>query len=134
MKYEIYLEKKLPVRWSRTIPDHHVPYTNSKGNVGYINSYTYESWFAMVKRPYTTYKRRHSPSYRDVRVYTRWVIGDGLKCGFLCFLEDMGERPNNTTLGRIGDIGDYVPGNVVWQTVEQQSMTRKLSRNKKKAA
>jgi hypothetical protein len=40
--------------------------------------------------------------------------------GFRRFLEDMGERPEGTTLGRIGDEGDYVPGNVKWMTHEEQ--------------
>ena len=32
----------------------------------------------------------------------------------------MGERPGGTTLGRIGDKGNYEPGNCQWQTNEEQ--------------
>lgn len=37
------------------------------------------------------------------------------------FLEDMGERPEGCTLGRLGDQGNYEPGNVSWQTTSEQA-------------
>lgn len=40
---------------------------------------------------------------------------------FSNFLADMGERPEGKTLGRIGDIGDYEPGNCEWQTTAEQA-------------
>ena len=37
------------------------------------------------------------------------------------FLADMGERPEGCTLGRLGDQGNYEPGNCAWQTAEEQA-------------
>jgi hypothetical protein len=48
-----------------------------------------------------------------VRVCDRWL-------SFEAFYEDMGERPEGTTLGRFGDSGDYEPGNCAWQTNQEQ--------------
>ena len=49
-----------------------------------------------------------------VKVCDRWML-------FSNFLADMGERPNGTTLGRFGDLGDYEPGNCQWQTSKEQA-------------
>ena len=48
--------------------------------------------------------------------------------GFERFLDHLGERPEGTTLGRLGDDGDYVPGNVKWMTHEEQLATRRAKR------
>jgi hypothetical protein len=45
--------------------------------------------------------------------------------GFENFLSDLGERPTNTTLGRFGDVGHYEPGNVAWQTWNEQRTEQK---------
>jgi hypothetical protein len=42
------------------------------------------------------------------------------------FIADMGERPEGTTLGRFGDVGDYEPGNVSWQTWKEQGTAKRL--------
>ena len=47
-------------------------------------------------------------------VCTRWEL-------FSNFLADMGERPAGTSLGRLGDKGNYEPGNCEWQTRKQQA-------------
>lgn len=39
---------------------------------------------------------------------------------FSNFLLDMGERPLGTSLGRIGDTGNYEPGNCAWQAPAEQ--------------
>jgi hypothetical protein len=56
-----------------------------------------------------------------VRIDPDWV-GPG---GFARFLDHFGERPEGTSLGRIGDEGGYVPGNVGWMTHEEQLATRR---------
>lgn len=55
---------------------------------------------------------------KGITVCDRW------KNDFVCFLEDMGERPKGTSLGRIGDKGNYEPGNCLWQTPLEQNRTR----------
>lgn len=40
---------------------------------------------------------------------------------FSNFLADMGERPEGTSLGRLGDKGNYEPGNCQWQTAAEQA-------------
>jgi hypothetical protein len=40
----------------------------------------------------------------------------------------MGERPKDTTLGRIGDVGNYEPGNCEWQTDDEQKANAKTKR------
>ena len=42
---------------------------------------------------------------------------------FSHFLADMGDRPAGTTLGRLGDQGNYEPGNCQWQTTKEQAKT-----------
>lgn len=50
---------------------------------------------------------------KGVKVCDRWR-------DFANFLEDMGERPEGCTLGRTSDKGNYEPGNVSWQTKQEQ--------------
>jgi hypothetical protein len=56
--------------------------------------------------------------YKGVRICKRWR-GEG---GFVRFLEDMHERPANTTLGRILDaaVPGYCPENCEWMTRAEQ--------------
>lgn len=56
------------------------------------------------------------PNYGAVgiKVCDRWL-------SFPNFLADMGKRPDGTTLGRIGDVGNYEPGNCQWQTPTEQA-------------
>jgi hypothetical protein len=56
------------------------------------------------------------PRYGDadppMRIDPDWVGTGGLER----FLDHLGERPEGTTFVRVGDEGDYVPGNVKWMT------------------
>jgi len=84
---------------------------------GRLESPTYTSWRAMMQR---CYSKKH-PSYEHyggagVIVTDRWHT-------FANFLEDMGARPQGTTLGRITPFSHYEPGECAWQTSHQQSLS-----------
>jgi hypothetical protein len=71
------------------------------------HSRTYTSWNMM--------RRRCKPDgvygLRGIKVCDRWAGSDG----FAAFLEDMGERPEGTSLHRIeGLTSPYEPGNCEW--------------------
>jgi hypothetical protein len=57
--------------------------------------------------------------YVGVKVCARWR-------SFENFLADLGNRPTGTTLGRIGDVGNYEPGNARWMTADEQGHERSI--------
>jgi hypothetical protein len=79
----------------------------------------YNSWRAMIWRCDNP-KHLGYPKYgaRGITVCERWR-------DFRNFLEDMGLRPEGTTLGRVIDRGNYEPGNVFWMTQAEQNLARK---------
>lgn len=82
----------------------------------------YSVWSKMIRRctdPKSPNWRHYGG--RGIRVDKRWL---DLKT----FLEDMGPRPEGTTLGRIDNEGDYAPGNCRWETPEQQANNKRTTR------
>lgn len=84
----------------------------------------YSTWRAMQERC-------HNPSHvswaqyggRGIFVCERWRGPDG----FLHFTEDMGPRPERTTIDRIDGAKGYEPGNCRWATAKDQSANRRNS-------
>ena len=79
------------------------------------SSPTYRSWYAMRKRC------GQNGVYKNITYDLRWD-------SFPMFLEDMGERPEGTTLDRIDSDGDYSASNCRWSTKLQQTLNRKTTR------
>ena len=88
-------------------------------------SRTYSSWANMIDRctrPEHNRWSHYGGANPPVTICDRW-LGEH---GFENFLADMGERPENTSLGRFGDIGNYEPENCEWQTPRQQGAEKRM--------
>jgi hypothetical protein len=87
---------------------------------------TYRSWRSMKGRCLNP----NNPAYlryggAGVKVTRRWLG----KKGFIRFLHEMGLRPNNTTLGRLMDLGNYCKSRCRWMTWTQQAAEAKKRRH-----
>ena len=91
-----------------------------QNNRGLSKTPTYFTWNSMRRRCFLG-SRGEKPDYANVKVCERWQE-------FSNFLEDMGERPEGTTLDRINVFGDYEPGNCRWATPSQQQRNKKSNR------
>lgn len=91
---------------------------------GGYQSPSHWSWTAMKSR---CYKKSdvgyHNYGGRGITVCPEWLNDFGR------FLEDMGERPDGTSLDRIDSNGDYCKDNCRWASREIQSFNRRKSTN-----
>lgn len=73
---------------------------------------TYKSWLAMRERV------GKKLGYTAISIDSSWD-------SFEKFLQDMGERPENTTLDRINVYGNYEPSNCRWASPKEQQRNRR---------
>lgn len=98
-------------------------YTKYKGNRQYLNTPEHYSYRSMKSRCLNKNAREY-PQYggRGITICDRW-IGDN---GFENFLEDLGERPENTTLDRKDVNGNYEPSNCRWTDWSTQNHNQRI--------
>jgi len=89
---------------------------------GYSGSLIYHIWRAMLNRcsnsNISTY--RHYGG-RGIKVCKRWL-------DIKNFIKDMGEKPENMSLGRIDNNKGYFPSNCRWETHTQQANNKRTNR------
>lgn len=85
---------------------------------GAYKSPTYRSWENMryrCKHPYVNSYARYGG--RGIQVCERWNT-------FANFLEDMGVRPEGTSIDRINPNGNYEPNNCRWANAKTQARNK----------
>lgn len=83
------------------------------------NHKLYNTWLKMRDRcnnPNHKYYKNYGG--RGIKVCKRWD-------NFALFVVDMGERPENYTLDRINNEGDYEPSNCKWSSRKEQQANRR---------
>src|ERR1700678_1776954 len=91
---------------------------------GQTGSPSYASWQAMKDRCFNPNSKDYARyGAKGITVCTRWLES------FENFFEDMGERPENTTLDRFPNKdGNYEPSNCRWATPAEQGQNRSVTK------
>lgn len=89
---------------------------------GHSYKYWYKSYKSMMARCYRSTEINY-PNYggRGITVCDRWKVSPDN------FYEDMGERPEGTSIDRIDVDGNYCPENCRWATLEMQNCNKRKS-------
>lgn len=97
-----------------------------EANITHGGTYTaeYAIWRNLLSRCYNPKNKRYERyGGRGIRVFRAW------KTDFSAFLDHVGRRPSpRHSLERIDNNGGYVPGNVRWATLKEQSRNRSSNR------
>jgi len=96
-----------------------------RGNEPTDRTPTYNSWRKARERVYNPNANNFKYyGAKGVQMCDRWVDS------FENFLEDMGERPEGTTIDRIDPHGDYEPDNCRWSTKQVQANNKRRNKDK----
>lgn len=85
---------------------------------------------ANKSKTYRTWKEMRQRCMNQNADQWQWYGGRGISIcerwsDFESFLADMGERPEGTTIDRIGPDGNYEPDNCRWATGKQQALSNR---------
>ena len=87
---------------------------------GLSRHYLYMTWTTMKQRCYNPNAAKYYLyGARGIKVCDEWINS------FKTFLEDMGDRPEGTTLNRVNNDGPYCKENCEWQTHSEQNRNRR---------
>lgn len=90
---------------------------------GMIKTPTHNSWSSMKARCLNTADDNYKfYGAKGVTVCERWL-------NFQAFLQDMGERPEGTSLDRINPFGNYEPNNCRWADLRTQLQNTRRNYN-----
>ena len=70
------------------------------------------------------HSRYHDYGGRGISMCERWLHGEDDLSGFECFMLDMGEQPENCSIGRKDNDDDYSKDNCHWETLKEQARNK----------